>query len=234
MWPILAATALLYGAEEAAEQPLKTHTELSYLSSSGNTETTALAFEFKGEKHWGRRTVRATAFAYLSEESGVESKNQWGLELNYDWELTQKLAFNYMAAYKEDKFSGFDYQFNTGPGLVHKTVRTQAHALTLQGNLLYAVDKRETGETDTYASFKAGLLYEWKILENLKFIEEANIRTQLTDLGNYFVYSKSSVQSKINSMLSMGVSYKVDYVNHPVEGKTSTDKTLLASLIIDY
>lgn len=231
---IMAATALLFGAEEGAVTPLKTHTELSYMSTSGNTETTSLAFDAKGEKHWGRHGARAAAFAYLSEESGVESKNQWGVELNYDWELTKRLAFNYMVAYKEDKFSGFDYQFTTGPGLVHKTVRTPAHALTLQGNLLYAADKRETGETDTYASFKAGLLYEWKILENLKFVEEANIRTQLSDLGNYFAYSKSSVQNKINSMLSMGISYKIDYVNHPVVGKTSTDKTLLASLIIDY
>jgi len=231
----LAASTLLCGAEEAPKTlPLKTHTELSYMSTSGNTETSSFAFDFKGEKQWGKDSVRAKAFAYLSEESGVESKNQWGLEVNYDRALLPQLAFNYMVAYKEDKFSGFDYQFNTGPGLVYKAIQAQNHLLTLQANILYAVDKRETGERDTYASGKGGLLYEWRILENLKLTEEASLRTQLNDVGNYFADSKTAVVNKINSMLSMGVSYKIDYVHRPVAGKTSTDKTLLVSLIIDY
>lgn len=232
---LLTAATLLCGAEEAEKTlPLKTHTELSYMSTSGNTETSSFALDFKGEKQWGKDGVRAAAFAYLSEESGVESKNQWGVEINYDRTLTPTLAFNYLIAYKEDKFSGFDYQFNTGPGLVHKTLRSEAHDLTLQANILYAVDKRETGERDTYASGKLGVLYEWRILEKLKLIEEANIRSQLSEMENFFLYSKTSVLNKINSMLSMGISYKVDYVHRPVAGKTSTDKTLLASLIIDY
>ncbi len=230
----MAASVLLFGAEGATEPEFKTHTELSYIITSGNTDASTFALEFKGEKEYERYTLRADLFANYAEDNGVESKNQWGTELNYDRKLDETLALNYLVGYKDDKFSGFDYQFYTGPGLRHKTIRTDEHKLTTQANILYAVDAIETGDKEEYAAFKAGLNYEWKIQENLKFLEEASIRTDLSDLGNYFAYSKTSVQNKINSSLSMGVSYKVDYTHEPVAGKTSTDKTFLVSLIIDY
>lgn len=211
-----------------------THTELSYINTSGNTNASSFALEFKGKKQYARYALRADLFANYAEDNGIESKNQWGTELNYDRELTKRLALNYLVGYKDDQFSGFDYQFYTGPGLVHKTIVSDHHNLTTQGNILYAVDAIETGEKHEYAGFKAGLNYEWKIQDNLKFLEDASIRMDLSDLNNYFLYSKTALQSKINSSLSMGVSYKVDYTNEPVAGKTATDKTLMVSLIIDY
>lgn len=226
----LAASTLLLGAET----PFKTHTELGYTNTSGNTKTSAFALDFKGEKQWNEHGVRGSAFAYISEDNGIESKNQWGVELNYDLGLTERLAFNYLFTYKDDKFSGYDYQLTTGPGLVHKTIQTETHTLTTQANILYAEDKYEDGSNEDYAAVKAGLTYTWQIQENLKFIEEANIRTDVSDTENYFAYSKTALQSKINSMLSMGMSYKLDYMNEPPAGKTSTDKTFLVSLIIDY
>jgi putative salt-induced outer membrane protein len=225
---------LLFGADTAAEPTFETHTELSYINTSGNSDSSSFAFEFKGKKSYERYALRADAFANVSEDNGVESKNQWGIELNYDRTWTKSVSLNYLLGYKDDKFSGFDYQFYTGPGLVHKTIATDAHTLTSQANILYAEDKLESGDKEEYAAFKAGIDYTWKIQDNLKFKEVLNIRTDLSDLGNYFLYSKTSIQNKINSMLSMGVSYKVDYVNEPVAGKTSTDKTFLVSLIIDY
>ena len=231
----LVSAALLMGAEAAPEEsPLQTHTELSYNQTSGNTDTSSFALDFKGEKHWGEHGLRMSAFAYTAEDSGVESKNQWGVELNYDKALTETLAFNYMAAYKEDRFSGFDYQFYTGPGVVHKTLRRPDMKLTSQANILYAVDDVEGVGTNDYASFKIGAVYVWQILENLKFIEDANARTDLSDTENYFLYSKTSVQSKINGNFSMGISYRVDYANEPAAGKSTTDKAVLVSLIIDY
>ena len=226
----LASAALLFGAEE----PFKTHTELSYINSSGNTDSSSFAMAFKGRKAYDTYVLRADAYANYAEDNGVESKNQWGFELNYDRPLTETLALNYLVGYKDDRFSGYDYQFYTGPGLVHNTLRTETQNLTTQANLLYAQDKTVAGDKDEYASFKAGAYYEWQILENLKFVEDASIRTDLSDVSNYFLYSKTSIQNKINGTFSMGVSYRVDYANEPVPGKSSTDKTFMASLIIDY
>jgi putative salt-induced outer membrane protein len=231
----LAASALLCAAETPVENAFMTHTELGYTNTSGNTDTTALALDFKGEQKWETFNIRLSGFAYYSEDSGTESKNQWGVEFNYDRPLTERLSLNYLANYKRDKFSGYEYRFTTGPGFSHKTIRTDNHKLTTQLNILYAEDKVEgADDKHSYTSGQAGFLYEWKIYEHLKFIEEATVRTELQETSNYIAYSKTSIQNKINSSLSMGLSYRIDYVNEPAEGKVTTDRTFLASLIIDY
>ncbi|RUM62493.1 MAG: DUF481 domain-containing protein, partial [Sulfurimonas sp.] len=79
-----------------------------------------------------------------------------------------------------------------------------------------------------------GLNYEWQVAENLKFKQDLKYRGSFDDSENYFINSKSAIESKLGGLFSMGISYAVDYANLPAAGKTSTDKTLLASLIIDY
>ncbi len=227
----LTTAALLFGADD----PLKTHTELSLVDSTGNTESTSFAFEFKANKNYGKHEWRGEANAYYTSENGDSTKNKWLIEVNYDYLFSDKLSFNYLAGYKVDKFSGFNYQFYTGPGLGYKWIESDAHKLFVQANALYSMDDVEGVDgTNDYFAAGAGLNYEWQILENLKFKQDFKIRAEVDDMDNYFFYSKTAIESKISDIFSMGVSYAIDHAGTPAEGKEATDRTLLASLIIDY
>ncbi len=229
----LTTASLLFAAE--ADRDLKTHTELSLVNASGNTDNTSFAFEMKADKNYGKHEFRADANAYYSKDSDISTKNKWMLELNYDYMITDRLSFNYLFGYKQDKFSGFDYQFYTGPGVGYKVVNTTKHKLNVQANLLYSIDKIENiSDTNDYLGYGAGLNYEWLVMENLKFKQDLKYRGSFDDSENYFVNSKTAIESKISGMFSMGISYAIDYANLPAAGKESTDRTLLASLIIDY
>ena len=153
------------------------------------------------------------------------------------------MAFNYLLGYKSDKFSTYDYQLYTGPGLKYRVIDADKHLLSTQANILYASDDiREDlsaippipDTTNDYISWQLGLDYTWHILDNLKFLQEATYRAEFHDGDNYFIYSKTAIESKINGNFSMGVSYKVDYANQITPDKEHTDKTFLVSLIIDY
>lgn len=234
----LLAASLAFSVQ-AAENELKTHTELSYINTQGNSDTSSFALEAKAEKAWDAHSLRAVLAAYYSEDGGIESKNKWQTELNYDYAYTKRLSLNYLLGYVDDKFSGFDFQFYTGPGVGYKVIDTKAHKLNTQLNVLYAVDDvadagAVSGGIESYASWKAGADYGWQIMENVKFAQELTVRGSLEEAQNYFAMSKTSVATKINSSLSMGVSYKVDYVNQPPLGKEYTDRTFMTSLIIDY
>ncbi len=229
----LATVSLLCAAE--GDRPLKTHTEFSLVDANGNTDNTSLAFELKADKNYGKHEFRADANAYYSKESDTTTKNKWMLELNYDYMITDRFSFNYLIGYKRDKFSGFDYQFYTGPGVGYKVIDTPVHKLNVQANLLYSIDQLEgDGDKNDYFGYGAGLNYEWQVAENLKFKQDLKYRGSFDDSENYFINSKSAIESKLGGLFSMGISYAVDYANLPAAGKTSTDKTLLASLIIDY
>lgn len=218
----------------AEETPIITHSEFSYINTKGNTNTTSLAFEGSAKKQWDEHIFRLNANMYKSSDNGKSSKDKWSSEFNYDYQICPRTSLNYLIGYKEDRFSGFDYQFYSGPGMGVKAIDSATHKLDFQANILYGEDKPENLPSDSYFSSKLGAMYKWQIQENLKFIQEATYRINLEETQYNFFYSKSAIETKINSTLSMGVSYKVDYVNTPPPPSLKTDRTFLVSLIIDY
>jgi hypothetical protein len=60
-------------------------------------------------------------------------------------------------------------------------------------------------------------------------------RSEFEDSTNYFAKSKTALESKINSSLSLGVSYTVDYTNNKAaDVRSYTDRVFLAALIADF
>jgi len=218
---------------------LTTHTEFGYISTEGNTQTKTYALESKIKKGFKKNLFSLNFDGQYAEAEKVETKNKYFVELAYDYEITAKIAFNYLVAYKDDKFSGYSYQVYTGPGVVYKAIEMEKHTLTMDGNILYSQDEFDDVndvqiESEDYTSFRAQASYEWQILEDLKFNQDINYRAGFEDTENYFVFSKTALSSKVSDMLSAGISYKIDYVNLEAIGKESTDKTLTATLTIDY
>ena len=256
----LVASSLLLAADADVNKvtPLTTHTELGYIKTDGNTETQTFNLDAKAKKAWGKHIGNLLFDGQYADDSGVETKNKYIVELNYDYAFTDRFAFTYLAGYKSDKFSAFDSQAYTGPGAKYKAIVSDAHNLTLEGNILYSMDEISDveydaggnvinypnaantpvasvvqGDSDNYAAYRAKAVYTWQMLENLKFDQELSYRGSFEETSNYFVFSKTALVSKLSGMFSAGLSYKVDYVNE-AGLKDDTDTTLTANLIIDY
>lgn len=241
------------------EKPLKAHSELGYVQTNGNTNTKAFSFEANIKKEWTKDLLSFDFDAQYATDQGVETKNKFLTELNYGYKISQRFSFDYLVGYKSDKFSGFTYQFYTGPGAKYKAIDQKEHKLSVEGNLLYAIDQYEAVWADAtgtqlmypydgvikdhilqsaykndYAAYRLKGVYDWQILETLKFKQELTFRGSLENADKYFVYSKSAFYNKINSIFSAGISYKIDYVNLPADGKKKTDTTFAFNLILDY
>ncbi len=259
---LLAAAAAVMGADDAQKpNPLKTHTELGFVQTSGNTDTTSFSLDFMGNKAWGTQSVKLDVNALYGTQNGLETNNKIVGILNYYWQFEKRLALNYIVGYKDDKFSGYTYQFYTGPGAKYDMLGSKKYKLDFQGNVLYNIQQEMNkyysdanltnevkypypngtaglyevdGTYTDYWGYLVGLDFTWVIVEGFKFIQVATYRGSMDDDQNYFVYSKTAVESKINSIFSMGLSYKVNYANTPPAGNDRTDTTTMASLIIDY
>lgn len=243
----------------AEDTGFMTHTELGYVSTSGNTDTKSGSVDFAGKQAWDKHAIALDVDYLYGEQNGVENNNKLLTVLNYDYKLTDALAFNYLVGYKDDKFSGFDYQFYTGPGLKYTAIKSDVHNLGLQANIVYSIDEGSDkdfdalgneikypnpdniiptttvkGETDEYSSYLVQGTYSWNITKTFKFTQDLSYRSSFEDSDTYFAYSKTGVASKISDILSMGINYKLDYTNQPPLGNVHTDKTFTASLIIDY
>ncbi|QHG92002.1 DUF481 domain-containing protein [Sulfurimonas sp. CVO] len=236
---------------------LNAHAELGYIVNSGNTDTEAFNLDAKVKNSFDKHSLELSLLYQYGEENSIESKNKFLSELLYDYMINDRFSFNYLAGYKDDKFSGFNYQFYTGPGAKYKVMKTQTQELAFDGNILYAYDDIEDtykdtlgntvsypfpagsinqndGYSDSYAAYRVQAVYSAKIRENLKFNQTLSYRSEFSDADNFFVYSKSSLAVKISDIFSAGVNYYVDYINEPAAGKTSTDRVFSFNLIADY
>jgi putative salt-induced outer membrane protein len=120
-------------------------------------------------------------------------------------------------------------------GIGYDLISTEKHNLKSLLSLGYASQKYEDGGSEDYPNLRLDINYVWKILENLKFKEDFNYQTSLTDTSLYYVNSDSSVQVKINTHFSLGVGLKIAYQNKPpTDDIKKTDTTFLTSLIVDY
>ncbi|MBA1433153.1 MAG: DUF481 domain-containing protein [Epsilonproteobacteria bacterium] len=258
---VLVTAALTSHAEEVKVTPLKTHTEFGYIETNGNTKTKTFNLDATAKKAWGKHEGKIKFDGQYAEDSGTETKNKYLLELNYNYAFTKRFAFDYLVGYKADKFSSYDYQFYTGLGAEYKAIVTDEHKLTLSGNILYSIDQEADinyadtaktivipypnpdnipvlavtyGKKNDYAGYQFKGVYDYQITKTLKFNQELSVRGEMSDLQNYFGYSKTSLNSKISDIFSAGISYKADYVNQPAIDKEHTDTTLTLNLIMDY
>ena len=265
MKKILLSFVVAAAVVTAAEPDVKkddafvTHTELGYIETQGNTRTQTFNLDADVKKGWGKHIYQLTFDGQYASDRSIETKNRYTVELNYDYEFTDRFAFNYLLGFKKDRFSGFDYQAYTGPGAKYKAIKTDNHNLSLDANILYAQDDIEdtnydaggaviaypnaaqtptastlNGPVNNYASYRAKAVYAWKVFENLKFNQTLSYRSEFNDSDNYFVVSKTALSNKISDIFSAGLSYKVDYMNLAATDKEYTDRTFTANLIIDY
>lgn len=231
-------TSSLLFAEDTA---ITTHSELSYLNSDGNTQSQSFAADISAQKSISLHTIKFhTDFIYAEARDDetrktLVNKHRYSAKVDYDYSFNQSLALNYFIEDMNDKFSGYDNRFNTGPGLIYNILNKQEHTLLVQANVLYSRDDFSipTSHYNEYSSLYAAFDYMIQLTPELTFKQNASYKSNTEDFDAYFVSSKTAIESKISDVFSLGSSYKVDYINQKV-GRYHTDRIFLLSLILDY
>lgn len=236
---ITVAAISLMGVEIASitEQKgnLLTHAKFSCIDTKKNdTNASLLVLESAFQKKWDDHMLRISTNGYFLSSDTTTMKDKWISELNYGYQFGDGQSLSYLIGYNKDSFSGFQQKFYTGPALGVKMLNREKHKLELQGNILFDKDKYGEQQPESYFSSRVGAIYTWKGQDNLKFVQEESYKVKLHEADNYIFYSKSTIESKINSRLSMGINYKYDYINTPASSSPYTLSTLSALLNLRY
>lgn len=209
------------------------HLELSYVQTSGNTNTTTFSSKLQGTAALSNtESIKAKGSVLYSENDENTSANKYNIELDYNHMINEKL-YSYMGInYIKDELSDYDYRLNIGPGLGYKLIENEIQTVDIQGGLDYAYDKYKPGTTDNYLAGRTELNYKYKFSENLDFKQMISYLASFEDANKYFIVSDSSLEVNMTKNLSLGISYNMDYTNQTQKEKL--DKKFLTSLIVDF
>ncbi|WP_457638631.1 DUF481 domain-containing protein [Persephonella sp.] len=218
-----------------AEEGIKLHAELSYVKTSGNSDTETFATKIEINAVYGKnRFLNKDSFLY-GKTNKKENTNKLYLLGRWERLFGERLFGFVQGDYLRDKFSGYNYQTVWSAGLGYDLLKTEKHQLKLLSSIGYTFQDYKNGTSNDYTTGSLEADYRWNIQDNLQLKEELRYRTNLEDTQVYFVNSETSLQVKINAHFSLGVGYKVAYQNRPPSsGIKKTDTTFLTSLIVDF
>jgi len=224
----------------------KKHIELSYINISGTTITQTLSGKLDIRKENKRNRYFIKSNIRYGENYDNDSKtcekivNKWSLNGKYEKIFTGKLFGFLSINYIDDEFSGYNYRALIGPGCGYDIVKTKRHYLKGLLSTLYSYDRfiklEDNKKSDSYGSGKMAVDYIWHLSKNLTFKEMADYLHSFEDNEKYFINSETVFEIKINTFMSFGLSYIVNYQNDlPSSYKDikHTEKTFLTSIIID-
>ena len=209
------------------------HLELSYVQTSGNSNTNTFSTKLEATTKLSEKSdLRAKGSALYSENEDKTSANKYDVELDYNRMLDEKIYYYTGINYLKDQLSDYDYRLNMGPGIGYKFIDNEQETIDIQGGLDYAFDKYEIGDKEEYVAPRTELNYRYKFNENVYFKQMLSYLFSLEDEEKYFASSESAVGVKMTKALSLGVSYRIDYVNQTE--KENSDRRLLTSIIVDF
>jgi len=241
---ILLASLSVFAQEEAPAEtppdPWKSALGLSYVDTSGNSDTEAFGLDFKVERlpePWGFEIIglfnRASNEGELTAERyylGGRAKRALGDR----WELFGGLSG------EKDEFAGFDMRLLAEAGVVYKVLLGPTHLLSFDAGITYTdEDRLDPSPDEAWFGGVLGLAYEWKITDTTSFTERVLFYPNFEESSDWRLSSDTGIQTAISSLLALKFGYEYRYRNEPLmlaDGSEAdtTDTTTRFSVVLNF
>jgi putative salt-induced outer membrane protein len=222
-------------SEEEAEPTWKGSLGLSWVATTGNTDTTTFGLDFGLESKpdpWG---FAFAARGNRADDQGVRTAENYLVSARAARKLAQRWDVFGGLAWAKDQFAGFDSQTVASVGATYTAIESQHHLLTFDGGLTYTWEDRVPPSEDVdFAGGLLGLSWEWQIGANSKLVERLVFLPNFDDSADWRLNSITTVEAAVNDWLALRFGYDIRHRNQPIGDADSTDTTSTASVVFKF
>ena len=227
------ATLFLIAPKAQAEKNWSDQAELSYVKTSGNSDTSTLSFKNELKNKYSDQLSSTWKLAALSAQNdGSRTAERFSTELRGDYLFSERFYSYLNLGWLKDTFAGIDTRLYAGPGAGYKLLAGPKHLLSAEVGLNYV---SEDYTNDTKEDFFSGRLfgkYEFAINDTNKFSQSLEYLHNFEASKDYNVISETALSSALNSKFSLKVSYTVNYDHMPVPDTLKHTDTILATALV--
>lgn len=208
--------------------------ELSFISTSGNTDTQSLGVGFEIAYKPGVWTTEAKANYLRAETDGELSAEKLTALLGLRRSLSEHFDVYARTTYLSNEFAGLNSTWGLEAGGLYKALAGDRHFLDLSGGLGYTSEDRVSEENRDFAMATVGAKYKWQISKNSDLGNDFNYVYDFDDSDNWRLANTTALTTAINSMFSLKVSYALTYLNEPAVGFEKRDTTSSVALVAKF
>ena len=193
--------------------------ELSFLSTSGNTDTSSLggALELNyNPKPW-LFTLKGSVLHAATD--GITTAETYTASAKASRDLTERLDVFVGGGWLRNRFSGIQNLWNFDGGAGYKLVNGPAHFLRVEGGVGYTSEQDIVvgiiAPYDNYANVRAALNYKWQFTKTASFTNDFTYLMDLSDTSNWFITDKAAISVAISKIFALQASWTLLYRNEP-------------------
>jgi putative salt-induced outer membrane protein len=217
--------------------------EFSFLSTSGNTDTTSIggSLELNYKPAPWLFTLKG---AYLKAATdGVTTAESFAGSLRGSRDLTPRLDVYANTSYLRNRFSGIENLFGFDGGAGWKFLNSPVFFLRLEGGVGWAHEEdlllpppaEPITTTKSYATVKSALAFKWQFTKVAAFTNDFTFLDDLDDTSNWFMTDKAAITAQISAIFALQASWTLLYRNQPSSPTFGhTDTATAISLVAKF
>ncbi len=226
---VISASAV---ADDAPQSAWSGASELGYLLTSGNTDSSDLNGKFN-IKHEGKRWDKALKLtARSSKEDGETSKEKYVGELQLDRNFSKRSYLASVLKQERDRFSGFEYRTTAAIGYGYRIFTQDELKWHIEAGPGYRHDKiKDSDVVDEEWIGRLASKLTWNIAPTVQLIQEISAEP---GQDNSVYASETSLKSNVIGTLATKISYSVEYTDKVPEDKVNTDREFGVTLVYSF
>ncbi len=228
------ATAAAAQDASEAPPPWTGSLGLSFVSTTGNSDTRSLGFDFALKRDpapWGWDLA---ASFMRADQNGETTAERYTARGRGERALSERWSLFAGASGEKDTFAGYDLRTILEAGASYAVLATPRHDLSVDGGLTWTREDLVDGPSNDFMGGVVGLSYAWKIQEGSSLTERLVLYPDFDRTSNWRATSETALQSSLSEVLALKVAYSVRYDNEPVVGFDDTDTTSTVSLVVSF
>jgi len=209
--------------------------ELSYVQTSGNTQTQTILLNNTLKYIPNERVIGLWNINILKgETANVQTADRFFTELRADYKWTERrYGFGTISTLK-DTFAGLKSRNAVGVGVGYIFIKTAKDTLMGEVGLIHTMEKLTTQIDRDYLAGRLFGKFTHAFTEKNMFLQSLEYIPDFDQQNNYLVNSETALVANLSGNLSLKTSYLLRYDNEPPAGKKRADNTVSAAVVANF
>ena len=230
---VFAATTPAARSEDGEKTGWKLDGSLSYLATSGNTDTSSAGLALDFRRVYEIWMIEAGATAIQARKDGATDAESYAALVRGSRALSERMSLTSGWKGEKDRFAGVNFRSTVDLGVGWKVRTDPKWSVDAVGGVTWTYeDFTTTDDGGNHPGLLLGGRSEVKISENASTTQVIRIEPNLDDSDDYRIDATIGVESSLTDVLAVKLGYDLRYDNQPVPGFEKTDGRVTASIVV--